>query len=68
MTNAGMEAYGRCKLAQTLWKSVWSFLKKPKRTTLWSYCNTPGHVLGYKRDTCTPMFIAALLTIDKIWK
>jgi hypothetical protein len=22
MTNAGMEAYGRCKLAQTLWKSV----------------------------------------------
>jgi hypothetical protein len=23
---------------------------------------------GYSRDTCTPMFIAALFTIAKIWK
>jgi hypothetical protein len=23
---------------------------------------------GYNRDTCTPMFIAALLTIAKLWK
>jgi hypothetical protein len=23
---------------------------------------------GYSRDTCTPMFIAALLTIAKLWK
>jgi hypothetical protein len=26
-------------------------------------CNT-----GYSRDTCTPMFIAALFTIAKLWK
>jgi hypothetical protein len=26
-------------------------------------CNT-----GYSRSTCTPMFIAALLTIAKLWK
>jgi hypothetical protein len=23
---------------------------------------------GYKRDTCTPMFITALFTIAKLWK
>jgi hypothetical protein len=23
---------------------------------------------GYNRDTCTPMFIVALLTIAKLWK
>jgi hypothetical protein len=23
---------------------------------------------GYSRDTCTPMFIAALFTIAKLWK
>jgi hypothetical protein len=26
-------------------------------------CNT-----GYSKDTCTPMFIATLLTIAKLWK
>jgi hypothetical protein len=26
-------------------------------------CNT-----GYSRDTCTPMFIAVLFTIAKLWK
>jgi hypothetical protein len=26
-------------------------------------CNT-----GYSRGTCTPMFIAVLFTIDKLWK
>jgi hypothetical protein len=25
-------------------------------------------VLGYSRGTCTPMFIAALFTIAKLWK
>jgi hypothetical protein len=26
------------------------------------------HKTGYSRDTCTPMFIAALFTIAKFWK
>jgi hypothetical protein len=26
------------------------------------------HKSGYNRDTCTPMFIAALFMIDKLWK
>jgi hypothetical protein len=26
------------------------------------------HKTGYNRDTCTPMFIAALFTIAKLWE
>ena len=61
-----------CKLVQPLWRTVWRFLKKlkielpydpaipllgiyPEKTTL-------------QKDTCTPMFIAALFTIAKTWK
>ena len=57
---------------QQLWRTVWRFLKKLKielsgdpaipllgiyleKTIVW-------------KDTCTPMFIAALFTIAKIWK
>jgi hypothetical protein len=29
---------------------------------------TKEHEAGYSRDTCTPMFIAALFTIAKHWK
>jgi hypothetical protein len=58
-----------CKLVQPLWKAVWRFLKKleielaydPVILLLGIYakeCKT-----GYSRDTCTPMFIAALFTI-----
>ena len=60
------------KLMQPLWKTVWRFLRKLKlelpydpaipllgtyleKTIIW-------------KDTCTPMFIAALFTIAKTWK
>jgi hypothetical protein len=63
-----------CKWLQPLWKAVWRFLKKqeidlpydPVTPLLGIYpkvCKT-----GYSRDTCTPTFIAALLTIAKLWK
>ena len=59
-------------MVQPLWRTVWRFLKKlnieipydpaipllgiyPKKTTI-------------QKDTCTPMFIAALLTIARTWK
>jgi hypothetical protein len=35
-------------------------------TTLSIYAKQ--YTSGYDRATCTPMFIAALLTINKIWK
>jgi hypothetical protein len=59
---------------QSLWKKIWKLLKNlnidvpydPAIPLLGIYpkeCDT-----GYSRGTCTPMFIAALLTIAKLWK
>jgi hypothetical protein len=59
---------------QWLWKKIWSLLKNlnidlpydPAITLLGIYpseCDT-----GYPRGTCTPMFIAALFIIAKLWK
>jgi hypothetical protein len=56
-----------------VWKAVWHFLKKlktelpydsaiPLLVTSWE------HKSGYNKDTCTPMFTAALFTILKLWK
>ena len=67
--------YGwECKLVQPLWKTVWSFLKTIKNgVTLWSSNNTseiyPKDIkAGYRKDTYTPMFTAALFVITKIYK
>ena len=54
--------------------------QKPKNwTTIWPRSFTPGYMSKktktnkqktheIKKDTCTPMFIAALRTVAKIWK
>ncbi|KAF0870980.1 LORF2 protein, partial [Crocuta crocuta] len=63
-----------CKLVQPLWKTVWRFLKKltielpydPAIALLGVYPRDTGVLMH--RGTCTPMFIAALSTIAKIWK
>jgi hypothetical protein len=55
-------------------KPVWRFLKKleielpydPEILLLGIY--PKERKTGYSRDTCTPMFIAALFTIAKLWK
>ena len=59
---------------QPLWETVWRFLKKlkielpydPEIALLGIYPRYTGVL--FLRDTCTPMFIAALLTIAKVWK
>ena len=64
----------KCKLVQPLWKTVWRFLKKLKIelpydsaiALLGIYPRDTGVL--FQRDTCTPMFIAALSTIAKVWK
>ena len=60
------------KLVQPLWKTVWRFLRKLKIELPFDPA-TP--LLGInlvktttRKDTCTPMFIAALFTIAKMWK
>ena len=59
-------------MIQPLWRTVWRFLKKLK-TELQYDPVIP--LLGIypekniiKKDTCAPMFIAALFTIARIWK
>ena len=61
-----------CKLVQPLQRTVWKFLKKLKIELPY---NTIIPLLGIypeknmiQKATCTPMFIAALFTIAKIWK
>ena len=59
---------------QPLWKTGWRFLKKlkielsydPAIALLGIYPRDTGML--FPRGTCTPMFIAALSTIAKVWK
>ena len=76
MNNSPKKIYRlwECKLVQPLWKTVWRFLKKlklelpydPAIALLGIYPRDTGVV--FRRDTCTPMFTAALSTIAKVWK
>ena len=55
-----------------LWRTVWKFLKKlnvelPYDSATQLLDIYPEKIITQK-DTCTPIFIAALLTIDKTWK
>ena len=69
-----LHCWWECKLVQPLWKTVWRFLKKlkielpydPAIALLGSYPRDTGVL--YRRDTCTPIFTAALSTIAKVWK
>jgi hypothetical protein len=59
---------------QTIWKTIWRLLKKlnielpndPPIPLLGIY--PKEYNTGYSRGTCTPMFIAALFTIAKLWE
>ena len=60
------------KLRQPLWRTVWRFLKKLE---IELPCDPAIPLLGIhteesriERDTCTPVFIAALFTITRTWK
>ena len=63
-----------CKLVQPLWKTMWRFLKKlkielPYDPTIALLGIYPKDTDALKcRDTCTPMFLAAMSTIAKLWK
>ena len=63
-----------CKLVRLLWKIVWRFLKKlkielpydPAIALLGIYPRGTNVVI--QRGACTPVFIAAMFTIAKLWK
>ena len=67
-----LHCWWECKLVQPLWRTVWRYLRK-------LYIELPYDpaipLLGIypdktflEKDTCTPMFTAALFTIAKTWK
>ena len=61
-----------CKLVQPLWRAVWRFLKKLKIELPYDPAiPTTGHYPEktiIQKDTCTPVFTAALFTIARLWK
>jgi hypothetical protein len=69
-----LHCWWKCKLVQPLWKKIWGLLKNlnidlpydPAIPLLGIYPNECN--ISYYRGTCTPMLIAALFTIAKLWK
>ena len=61
-----------CKLIQPLWKMLWSFLKKlgikPPYDPAISLLGIYPEETKIERDTCIPLFTAALFTITRTWK
>ena len=67
-----LHCWWECKLIQPLWKTVWRFLKK---LGIKSPYGPAIPLLGIypegtkiEKDTCIPLFIAALFTIARTWK
>jgi hypothetical protein len=69
-----IHCWWECKLVQSLWKTIWRRLKKlkidlpddPVIPLLGIYLK--GCDSGYYKGTCTPMFIAVLFIVAKLWK
>ena len=63
-----------CRLVQPLWKALWRYLKKLKMDLLFDpaipllgiYLKEPKTLI--QNNISTPMFIAVLFTIAKVWK
>ena len=67
-----LHCWWECKLVQPLWRTVWRFLKKLEKEMPY---DPAIPLLGIhtketriERGTHTPMFIAALFLIDRVWK
>ena len=60
-----------CKLVQPLWRTVWRFLKKleielPYYPAI-KLLGIHTEETRIERDTCTPVFIAALFIVARTW-
>ena len=67
-----LHCWWECKLGQPLWRKEWKF---PKNLEIELPYDPAIPLLGMhtektktERDTCTPMFIAALFIIARTWK
>ena len=61
-----------CKLIQPLWKMVWRFLKKleikPPYDSAVLLLGIYPEETKMEKDSCIPLFTAALFTIARTWK
>ena len=67
-----LHCWWECKLVQPLWRTVWRFLKKLQIELPYDpaipLLGIHTEETRIERDTCTPMFIAALFIIARTWK
>ena len=67
-----LHCWWECKLIQPLWKMVWRFLKKlgikPPYDPAIPLLGIYPEETKTEKDTCIPLFIAALFTIARTWK
>ena len=68
-----LNSWWECKLLQPLWKTAWRFLKK--KLGIKPLSDPAILLLGIypdktkiEKDTCIPLFIAALFTVARTWK
>jgi hypothetical protein len=68
-----LHSWWDCKLVQSLWKSVWQFLRKldivlPEDLAIPNLGIYSEDAPTCNKDTCSTMFIAALFIIARSWK
>ena len=67
-----LHCWWECKLVQSLWRTVWRFLKKLEIELPYDpaipLLGIHTEETRIERDTFTPMFIVALFTIARTWK
>ena len=67
-----LHCWWECKLIQPVWKTVWRFLKKlgikPPYDPAIQLLGIYPEETKTEKDTCIPLFIAALFTIARTWK
>ena len=67
-----LHCWWECKLVQSLWRTVWRFLKKLEIELAYDPAIPVLDILTketrIERDTCTPLLITALFTIARTWK
>ena len=67
-----LHCWWECKLIQPLWKMVWRFLKKlrikPPYDPAIPLLGIYPEETKIEKDTCIPLFTAALFTIARTWR
>ena len=72
INHSRIHCWWECKLVQPLWRTVYRFLKKLQIKLPYDpaipLLGIPTEETRSERDTCTPVFIAALFIIARTWK